>query len=73
MNFIASVILAPENLVQLEWYYCMKCRNTLFRANRDILVVSMGTMYPPTEIPRGMGWLQIRCHQCKTDWNFYWQ
>lgn len=68
---IAAVILAPENLTELQWYSCMRCKNTLFRMNRQILAVSFGSMYPPTEIPRGMGWVQIRCHQCKMDWNFY--
>lgn len=68
---IAAVILAPENLVELEMYSCMRCKGPLFKINRSILVVSFGTSYPPEEIPRGMGWIQIQCRQCKFQWNFY--
>ena len=69
----ATVILGPENLAELVWYSCMRCKNNLFKANRDILVVYMGGAYPLTEIPRGMGVIQIQCHSCKKQWNFYWQ
>jgi hypothetical protein len=71
MALVAAVILSPENLVEAEPYYCMKCRYHLFDINRGILAVSLGTMYPPLEIPRGMAWVQVKCHQCKAMWNFY--
>lgn len=68
-----SIILAQDNLPEAIPFYCMRCRNMLFKINRDVLVISFGTAYPSQDIPKGMGWVDIQCHSCKTSWNFYWQ
>lgn len=68
-----SIVLSQINLPQAVPFYCMRCRSTLFTINRDILMVSIGTQYPAREIPKNMGWLDHRCHSCKTNYNLYWQ
>jgi hypothetical protein len=68
-----AVVLSHVNLPSAVPFYCMRCRSMLFMQNRDILTIHFGGQYPTNDIPKGMGWIQMRCHSCKTDWNFYYQ
>lgn len=67
------VILTKQNLPQAVPYFCMRCRSRLFHVNRDILAMYVGEAYPAKEIPKGMGWIEIKCHGCEYIYNFYWQ
>jgi hypothetical protein len=68
-----NIIFSEENLPDKIPFYCMVCRTQLFKQNRGIIVVWFGEPYAPAQIPKGMGWVELRCHSCKTTWSFYYQ
>jgi hypothetical protein len=70
---IINFVLGVENLPESVPFYCMRCRSQLWKMNRDILAVWMGDIYPPREIPRGMGWVSHKCHSCHVMINLYYQ
>lgn len=73
MEFKVSVILSDANLTNLKEYFCMGCGRKFFMSNRELLSVWLGSEYPSKEIPKGMGWVQVKCRGCTTVYNLYYQ
>lgn len=82
MSQATMVILGQENFPSKRPCYCMGCSRVLFYINRPIMVVYIGGEYPEKEIPRGMGWVEIKCRgrigngvtvPCDMLYSFYFQ
>lgn len=70
---ISSIILSRELLPELVDYRCMRCGSLFFKANKELLVVWMGSTYPPREIPIGMGFIEHKCRGCSHIYKIYFQ
>lgn len=68
-----TVILSKDNALETVPYYCIHCNRYFFDMNRDAVVIYQGNGYPLKNIPYNMGFVNISCHRCKTNYTFYFQ